>query len=139
MGDLSPHFSRWELACRCGCGGEWVAQELIAKLEQLRSQLGGPHIHVLSGCRCSAHNAAVGGTRDSRHLVGDAADIVAVNVELRDAFRAAVAIPFGGIGVYPAEGFLHVDCRPGTARWARLRRGGPYVGIPPGFYGPTPP
>jgi len=36
MGDLSPHFSRHEFACRDGCGYDTPEPELLAALEELR-------------------------------------------------------------------------------------------------------
>lgn len=55
-------------------------------LDGLRSEWGRPII-VTSGYRCKELNAAVGGTRNSQHLKGQAADIVSDDFE---AFRRFV-------------------------------------------------
>lgn len=121
-GDLSPHFSRREFACHCGlCGLSLPSPVLVAGLEELRAFLGLP-VRVLSGLRCAARNAAVGGATDSQHLTGYAADIRA-DVPLTALFRAAVGVPVffaGGVGIYPDGGFVHVDVRTTRARWGHL-------------------
>ncbi|MBM3218530.1 MAG: peptidase M15 [Candidatus Rokubacteria bacterium] len=48
---------------------------LAAGLEQVRAVLGKP-IHVSSGYRCAELNAAIGGSKDSMHMQGPAADII---------------------------------------------------------------
>ena len=55
-------------------------------LDRLRGEWGRPII-VTSGYRCKELNAAVGGTRNSQHLKGQAADIVSDDFE---AFRRFV-------------------------------------------------
>ena len=75
MGDLSEHFSREEMACKCGCGLDTVDAELLSLLEKIRAHFDRP-ITINSGCRCEAHNRAVGGSKNSQHLIGRAADIV---------------------------------------------------------------
>lgn len=49
-------------------------------LDPLREQFGKP-IYVNSGYRCKALNVAVGGSRNSQHLRGEAADISVGNKE----------------------------------------------------------
>ena len=131
MGDLSPHFSRREFTCPCGCGFDKVDETLVQSLEALRSNLGDELgeevvIQVHSGCRCPQHNRAVGGVPTSLHLLGKAADI---HVQTRTgrqvldlaqvAASAARVSAFyrGGIGVY--ERHLHLDIRGKTARWGK--------------------
>jgi uncharacterized protein YcbK (DUF882 family) len=48
----------------------------------------------------------------SMHLVGKAADIRIRGVGLRYLRRAALSLRAGGVGTYPAEGFIHVDTGP---------------------------
>lgn len=115
MGDLSKHFSRHEFACKCGCGFATVDYELLVILEKLREHLQQP-ITIVSGCRCSAHNAAVGGARDSQHMKGRAADIqVALSPELVHGHLATIYRGRYGLGKYPT--FTHIDTRSGHARW----------------------
>jgi len=121
MGDLSEHFDREEFACRCGCGFGLdpydVDLELVAALEMLRELVGVP-IHINSGCRCKSHNRRVGGAKNSRHMVGDAADIHCKGVlpfRLASLAKKVPAFNDGGIGIY--EHWVHVDTRDGKARW----------------------
>lgn len=44
MGDLSPHFSKAELACRC-CGTLKIDWRLVDALEELRTRAGKPIVH----------------------------------------------------------------------------------------------
>jgi len=78
---ISEHFTREEMACRC-CGLDITDPRLVAALEDLRRGVRAP-IHVLSGCRCLEHNRAVGGAKDSQHLLGTAADITVPGVPIR--------------------------------------------------------
>jgi uncharacterized protein YcbK (DUF882 family) len=107
MGDLSEHFSKWELACRCGCGFDDVDPELIRMLEEMRGHFGGP-ITINSGCRCLRHNMMVGGNPQSEHLDGQAADLAIGSSNAR--FRmveAARQTGFRRLGI--AKTFIHVD------------------------------
>lgn len=117
MGDLSPHFSRAEFACHCGCGFTVPNMALVELLEKLRAHVGKP-IKIMSGCRCRHHNRVVGGAKQSQHTLGNAADIKIEGMTPDEvAHRAALLLnPGGGIGVYPS--FTHVDVRAGgAARW----------------------
>ena len=126
MGDLSPHFSKHEFECKCGCGLCSPHAFLIPGLELLRSnlcELVGKNIplHISSGHRCAEHNREEGGARNSQHLLGKAADVHA-NVSMEMLFRAALLVPvfrYGGIGIYePDNGsFLHLDVRGYKSRW----------------------
>ena len=118
MGDISAHFNRSEFACRCGCGFDTVDTVLLEKLEIIRNHFDVP-IKINSGCRCEAHNKAVGGSKNSKHLYGRAADIVVSGVPSSQVADYAEAISeTGGIGRY--ESFTHIDSRTGTARWDGL-------------------
>lgn len=127
MGDLSAHFSRKELACRC-CGRLQIDGRLIDALEDLRNRAGVP-IAVHAGYRCPKHNLEVGGVPNSEHTLGLAADIHVPGLSLQAMYELACQVPQfaeGGIGAYDSN-FLHVDVRGHRARWARVR--GKYVGI----------
>ncbi len=127
MGDLSPHFSKAELACPC-CGELKVEKRLLDALEDLRSLAGKP-IVIHDGYRCPNHNQEVGGVTDSEHTRGMAADVDIPGLSLQQMYELALQVPEfveGGIGVYDG-GFVHVDVRLHCSRWARVR--GQYVGI----------
>lgn len=114
MGDLSPHFSRHEFRCRCGCGGAIVDPHLVEHLETLRRMKGNKPIRIVSGYRCASHNAAVGGSKRSQHLVGRAADLEhGLDVSSTMAARAG----FTGIGTSKGR-VTHADVRkPPRAHW----------------------
>jgi len=115
MGDISEHFSRSEFACKCQCGFDTVDVELIYVLSALRSALGPTKIN--SGCRCHDHNRAVGGVKDSQHVLGRAADIVVKDVppdEVADYLEEKYPNQYG-IGRYNT--FTHIDTRGARARW----------------------
>ena len=127
MGDLSPHFSKAELACR-HCGQLKVEKRLLEALEELR-RLAGKPIVIHDAYRCVAHNQEVGGVSDSEHTRGMAADVDIPGLTLQQMYELALRVTAfveGGIGVYDG-GFLHVDVRTHCSRWARV--GGQYVGI----------
>ena len=79
-------FRREEFACRCGsCGGfpREPEESLIRTADRIRTALGCP-VTVSSGVRCEAHNRAVGGVANSRHLTGKAMDICAAGKSARE-------------------------------------------------------
>jgi len=118
----SRNFTRAELDCKCGCRTpRAIARELAllaADLERMRGALG-HRLAILSGYRCPAHNAAVGGASQSQHMTGNAADVsVPAGHQPRyvAAAKKVLAFRMGGIGVYPGGG-VHVDRRGWVARW----------------------
>ena len=96
-----------EFLCPC-CGRGQISGVLVLWLDLLRAAWGGP-VAVNSGWRCDAHNAEVGGSRDSRHKIGCAAD---VRLERGDQAhfmalaRRLCVLPGWEIRVYNA--FVHV-------------------------------
>ncbi|MGB2335684.1 MAG: D-Ala-D-Ala carboxypeptidase family metallohydrolase [Alcanivorax sp.] len=116
MGDLSKHFSRYEFACKCGCGYDTVDAELLRVLEDVREQFNEP-ITITSGCRCKRHNVDVGGAFNSQHLYGRAADITVADTMPAAVARFAHVMVVPGIGEY--NSFTHLDTRSGDhERWS---------------------
>lgn len=111
---ITPNFHASEFACK-GTGKIKVSRELVNRLQALRDYLGVP-ISVTSGYRSREHNASIpGAAPNSRHISGEAADIVAQGVSMQQL--AAAAKKFfgdGGIGTY--GGHVHVDVGP-QRRW----------------------
>ena len=122
---MSKNFKRREFACRC-CGEVKVVPELVANLQVLRDEAGVP-LAINSGYRCEKHNKAVGGSPNSQHVQGTAADIRPLgDMSLKDLCQLAEKIPgfaSGGIGYYPISGFIHLDVRGTPARWTEISRG----------------
>jgi uncharacterized protein YcbK (DUF882 family) len=110
----SPHFSRSDFACKCGCGFDTVDFELIRSLEYIREHFDKPVI-ISSGCRCPDWNARSGGSDNSLHLQGRAADIKIHGVSPADVQSLAENMEVGGLGRYVS--FTHIDTRSGYARW----------------------
>ena len=69
-------FQPHEFRCKC-CKKGFVASYLVYFLDVLRSAWGGA-VQVNSAFRCPKHNALVGGSSTSRHLIGCAADITPI-------------------------------------------------------------
>jgi uncharacterized protein YcbK (DUF882 family) len=122
VGDLTKNFSRKEFACNCGCGFNTVDFELLQALQNYSDRLQNANINkkvsitVNSGCRCQARNKSEGGTKNSQHLLGRAADIV-VKIDGVQIPPTEVADFFNNVysnfstGVYKT--FTHVDTRTG--------------------------
>ena len=116
---LSEHFSDHEFWCRgqdqgtCNCNHSLRLNPLlIEKLEELRTDIGGYPLFINSGYRCPQHNAAVGGTYNSQHTLGNAADIARPEQLHIGEFEWYVRQHgFDAIGVYYNADFIHVDIR----------------------------
>lgn len=114
MGDISPHFSRHEFRCPCGCGLDTVDGDLLYLCEVVRAIEGRP-ITPTSGHRCIDHNAAVGGGASSMHLWGRAADLpVSSPQHVYDELCRLFPDSYG-FGLYGTH--VHVDSRTLKARW----------------------
>ena len=121
---MTKNFKKSEFDCNCGCempNDVFInIQKLANQLQYLREFLDVP-IKLTNGYRCPAHNRAVGGVKNSQHVLGKAADIkiegltpqeVAV---IFDRLTTDGEILQGGIGIYST--FTHYDIRGKNARW----------------------
>lgn len=117
---ITEHFRYGDLICPC-CDQLMLVPAVyrhMSMLESLQRELGIPLV-VTSGFRCEKHNAAVGGQARSWHL------LFATDVTLRDTpvdtavlkelYRLADTVGFGGVGLYDEH--VHLDLRPEPARW----------------------
>lgn len=74
-GTKYPNFKKAEFKCPCGkCNGygDGIASSLLVTLQKLRDKYG--KLQITSGYRCASHNKAVGGSTNSKHTKGQAAD-----------------------------------------------------------------
>ena len=74
-GTKYPNFKKAEFKCPCGkCNGygKGIQTTLLITLQALRNEYG--KLDVTSGYRCPAHNKEVGGSSNSKHMDGAAAD-----------------------------------------------------------------
>lgn len=109
MGDLSRNFSQSEFACG-DCGHvEQIDRRLVEVLQRARTAKGKP-LKVVSGFRCCAMNARVGGYRYSQHLYGRAADVPGGFASVAE-WKSYGAV---GIGVRGGR-VIHVDVTPGRS------------------------
>jgi uncharacterized protein YcbK (DUF882 family) len=123
---MTKNFKKSEFDCKCGCD---MPVDVLANITKLASQLQyirdnvALPITINSGYRCEAHNKSVGGSENSQHLLGKAADIVINGLDpvldtydyLDDLMRTGEILQ-GGLGMY--QTFTHYDIRSNIkARW----------------------
>ena len=115
---VTEHFMYSDFVCPC-CDRLKIIPAFYTHLnllEQMRQELGF-EIIINSGYRCAEHNAETGGAPRSWHLLF-ATDIIPENNDsnkLKDMYKMALSLKFGGIGLY--ENHLHLDLRPEEVRW----------------------
>jgi uncharacterized protein YcbK (DUF882 family) len=130
MGDLSKNISRYEIACKCGCGFDSIDSENVqvvqAVCDGFALLLGVDRVvlHISSGARCRKWNrtpvsrGGPGSNDRSQHVKGRAIDFKISGVKPSDVYAALVAAcpDWYGIGSY--KDFTHLDTRGGpAARW----------------------
>ena len=120
---LAPSFTVREFRCRDGSDTIMVDQALPVLLQAIREHFGRAVV-ITSGYRTAAHNAAVGGSKSSQHLLGRAADIQVADTPVEDvaAYAESLMPTWGGVGRYPVKagrtkGWVHVDTRDNKSRW----------------------
>lgn len=113
---VSKYFKRSEFACKCGCGFDAVDIELLGVLDNVREYFGLP-LTISGPNRCENHNKAEGGSPNSQHIKGKAADIQVKGIEanqVADYLEKKYPDKYG-IGRYTE--WTHIDIRPNKARW----------------------
>lgn len=89
---------------------------VIEFLNAVDKRLGGKHrIEIISGFRSRAYNDLLrrrgrGVAAGSLHLAGKAIDFRVPGSGLNAVRQAALDLKSGGVGFYPAAGFVHIDC-----------------------------
>jgi len=125
---LTNNFSLSEFECKCGCKMpafvEENIKELAENLQVLRNVVG--RLDPTNGYRCKEHNADVGGSINSQHLKGKAADIKSKAFSsseiatITDDLMKNESFTLGGVGIYNT--FTHVDIRGTRARWGKTNK-----------------
>ena len=126
------NFNIDDFSCKC-CDKNRMEISVMQRLQDFRDLIQSPII-VRSGYRCERHNQLVGGATHSYHLRGLAIDIRILGVGgvwqmavLAEQMRSM----WGGIGIYPGSGFIHLDVRDSITRWVRYE--GEYYGLREGI------
>jgi len=116
---MTPHFTKDELQCKCGCTLAQFQPGFLDELELLRTVFGRP-MRITSACRCSDHNARVSpqaplrslhiGNRETRpgHKGTLAVDVAVLGEDKGDLFAVAWR---RGWSVGWNKNFLHLDRR----------------------------
>lgn len=121
---LSKNFKSTEFDCHGkGCCSETpIDPRLVEVLQNVRDHFG-VSVNLNCGFRCPTHNAKVSGaSKNSKHMLGQAADIVVKGVHPVRVARYIETIPgfAGRIGCYTwddkGNGFVHVDVRGTNSR-----------------------
>lgn len=122
---LAPGFTVREFRCRDGTDPVLIDEALVVLLQCIREHFG-KAVTITSGYRTAAHNAKVGGSKSSQHLLGRAADIQVADTPVEDvaAYAESLMPGWGGVGRYPvkadrAKGWVHVDTRANKSRWTQ--------------------
>lgn len=110
---LSKNFKLSEFHCHCNrsdCKTTRIDDELLDRLQYMRDRAD-INVNINSGYRCAKHNAskAVGGSKTSKHPMGQAADIVVKGMKASDMAKLAVEAGFRGVILYNNR--VHVDTR----------------------------
>lgn len=77
-------------------------------LDSVRNRFGSA-LHINSGFRCAALNSAVGGVKNSRHLLGLAVDIRVSHNSDYEKLRYIIGSDCRFIKYYPDRHYCHVD------------------------------
>ena len=94
--------------------------KLACNIQVIRDKIGCP-LHINSAYRSPNHNKAIGGVKNSKHLLGKASDLTSRNhtpTQLYDVIESLIKegkISEGGLGLY--KSFVHYDIRGTKARW----------------------
>lgn len=114
---LNDYFNSNEFDCHCEdpeCKETKIHPALISILTTIRLQYKKP-ITITSGFRCKEHNENIGGSKNSQHLLGYAADIQVHAYAPSKVQEHASDICVPGLGCYST--FTHIDVRDDIARW----------------------
>lgn len=113
---LTPNFKVREFSCLDGTDKILIDDKLVALLQKIRDHFGAALV-ISSGYRTLSHNQAVGGSPNSQHLLGMAADITVAGAAPLAVAQCAESFSAGGIGLYTRKQFVHVDTRASKTRW----------------------
>lgn len=112
---ISPHFKVSDFACADGSDAVFIHPELVRVLEQVCDHFG-KKVTILNAFRSEAQNAEIGGSAQSRHKYGMAADIKVEKVTVLNVCRyLAGSTKMTGIG--RMKDHTHIDIRHSVYRF----------------------
>lgn len=121
---LTKNFNRIEFDSRDGARMPKNVLErvkvLATNLQVLRDHIGKPII-INSGYRSPSHNSKIGGVPSSKHVLGEAGDLVVKGMSPKKLAKTIIKLigegkmTQGGVGLYNT--FVHYDIRGVKARW----------------------
>ena len=118
---LSANFKVSEFACHgtgcCTCVK--IDEQLVKYVQKIRDHFKAP-VTINSAYRCPVHNKRIGGSTNSKHTFGMAADIVVKGVAPKEVAKYAESLGIKGIGLYETDQdghFVHIDTRTSKAFW----------------------
>jgi len=111
MSNMTLNFSRYEFACKCGCGLDSIDPILVNILQDSRTATALTYT-ISSGCRCYEHNTKEGGKSNSAHLkkadgFTKGADIKCIGSQMRYKMVKDLITRFKRIEV--CSSWIHVD------------------------------
>ena len=119
---VSANFRVKEFASHDGADTVYIDDDLIYLLQRVRDRFRRPVV-ITSGYRTASYNKAIGGSSNSNHTKGLAADIQVKGVHPAIVAMYLEELKAGGIGLYAYVdgGFCHVDTRATKYRfWATV-------------------
>lgn len=112
---ISDNFYSTEFDCHCSnCKETLINDELVLLIEEVRKEINTP-IKINSGYRCEDYqrqqisDGKLDAAKNSQHVLGNAADIVAASWNGSELFEVAKKVGFWCVGV--GHRFIHVDLR----------------------------
>ena len=110
---LAENFQLWEARCKDWSDEVLIHPSAVDLAQYLRDRFG--PIRISSWYRTVEHNRLIGGTQNSKHLLGMAFDWYPLKADLEEVQRIVKRLPIGGVGIY--EGFTHTDVWGQGRRW----------------------
>ena len=120
---VSRYFPLSEQKCKCGCGKGKLVDELLIELDNIREHYNKATI-LTSAFRCwnshvNAYKLYYGNdwakyiTKNSYHLIGEAADFYIPEIQLNDLYTYLLGKYPNKYGIiyYPKRGIVHLDIR----------------------------
>ena len=114
--NITENFLVREFRCKDGSDKILIEPKLATILQEIRDYFGSPII-INSGYRSQEYNSKVGGSKNSLHTTGEAADIKVSNVPCNIVATYLDARYPNSLGIEVAENdsYIHIDIR--KNRW----------------------